>query len=260
MSRPTQAFRVWQCSDFHLFSQTDAELKGIKTWESFRRTWQAACKHLPEPDLIIVTGDLAHDELRETYRLLRQELEPYLSRLRVLPGNHDHRGFMREVFGSRVPGQGDEPLFFEESCGSWRLLGLDSHVPGELWGQIRPEQYAWLEERIATLDSHPLAIFLHHPPVRIGSPWLDDIMLSNPEPMAKILQGRSRPSLICTGHVHQEFATTFSGAQLLTCCSTSVQFKPNSDKLIVDDRPPGLRYLEFAEDSFQTKILRAETA
>ena len=82
---------------------------------------------------------------------------------------------MREVFGDVVQTAGERNVF-ADSLGDWRLIGLDSQITGALPGELGAEQLAWLAS-LLTASSQPTVLFLHHPPIMVGSAWLDRIGL-----------------------------------------------------------------------------------
>ena len=98
---------ILQLSDPHLLPVPDARLRAVPTYRSFRQVLRHLDREPVNFDWVILTGDLAHDEQRETYRLLRRTLEKRNTPWRLIPGNHDSRVFMWEVFPEvSVPGRG----------------------------------------------------------------------------------------------------------------------------------------------------------
>jgi Icc protein len=247
--------RIIQITDLHLFADPAAELKGICTRERLERVLAALRAELPRAELLIVTGDLAHDERLETYAALRGLLKDWLPRVRVLPGNHDDRGFMRQVFGDIVLAAGERNVFVE-SAGSWRLIGLDSQIPGAVAGELGLAQLGWLKEQLVA-SPQPTVLFLHHPPVGVGSSWLDAIGLSDAVALWQLLDRFPQVKILCTGHIHQEMTVRDGSTVILTAPSTAVQFRPETESLVVDDLPPGYRILELEDDgSVRTRAIR----
>ena len=202
-----------------------------------------------------MTGDLAHDDRQETYEAFREMLADWLPRVRLLPGNHDDRVLMRRIFGDMVQTAGERNVF-AESIGNWRLIGLDTQITGSLAGELGREQLAWLEEQLER-SSLPTALFLHHPPVPVNSLWLEKIGLADAAALWQLLTRFPQARVISAGHVHQESATCRGSMLVLTTPSTAVQFRPESDALVVDDVPPGYRILELGNDgSVQTRVMR----
>ena len=247
--------RIIQISDLHLFADPAAELKGICTRERLERVLGALRQESGKAELLIVTGDLAHDERLETYQALRELLKEWLPRVRVLPGNHDNRTFMRQVFGDIVLAAGERNVF-ADSAGNWRLIGLDSQIPGAVAGELGTEQLGWLEQQLAA-TSQPTVLFLHHPPIPVGSTWLDQIGLLDASALWKMLERFPKVRLICTGHIHQELTIRHDRVVVLATASTGVQFLPETESLVVDYLPPGYRLLELQDDGgVRTRVIR----
>jgi 3',5'-cyclic-AMP phosphodiesterase len=247
--------RIVQITDCHLFADAAAELKGICTRERLGGVLAALREELPRAERLIVTGDLAHDERLQTYEALRELLAGWLPRVRLLPGNHDDRGFLREIFGDLVQTAGERNVF-AQSAGNWRLIGLDTQIPGAVAGELGPPQLAWLEEQLAG-SPQPAALFMHHPPVEVGSPWLEQIGLIDAPALWQLLARFPQVKVLCTGHIHQELAVHRGSILVLATPSTAVQFRPESALLVVDDVPPGYRILELEDEgSVRTRVIR----
>ena len=211
-------------------------------------------KEYPDSHLV-VTGDIAHDENMDTYKEIRKLLHSFFPNYRLLPGNHDNREAMWSVFRDLLD-EDLETVNFSYSVGGWRLIGLDSHIPGELFGLITQRQLDWLNQQLSLHRAQPTILFVHHPPVVVGSPWLDKINLREPEMLYEVLINKNQVKAICTGHIHQEFEGQLNGIKVYGTPSTSIQFTPNTERALYDKLPPGFRIFEFGNDSFRTNIVR----
>lgn len=250
------AARILQITDLHLMADPRAELKGVCTRETLQAVLDVVQRDFGSAERLIVTGDLAHDELRETYVALREMLGDWLPKLRMLPGNHENRDFMRQVFGDQVTVVDDRNVF-ADSIGGWRLIGLDSQLPGEVRGQLGASQRDWLAHELAAEPLRPTAVFLHHPPLKVGTGWLDEIRLEDADPLFELLSRHPQVKFVCCGHIHHEMTIAQSNTLLLTTPSTCVQFLPETDKLIPDPVPPGFRVFDLEPDgSFRTRVVR----
>ena len=229
-----------QLSDLHLFAEPERVLRRVPTRDSLLEVLEAVRQTGFDFDRVVVTGDFTHDERRETYQSVNGLLEEWLDRCHVLPGNHDDRGLLSEVFTDQAGGT-DRGICFSESVGGWRLIGIDTHVPGEVPGRIEPAMLAWLERELAQHAAEPTVVFQHHPPISVGSAWLDAIGLRDAEPYRKLIAASPQVRVISCGHVHQECVGTLGGAVVLTVPSTGVQFTPLTAKARVDSIPPGFR-------------------
>lgn len=250
---------ILQISDLHLMTDPKAELKGLCTRDLFisvieyiRQQEQVGRWNF---DRIIITGDLAHDEQLETYQALRELLGDWVPRCRLIPGNHDNRDFIRQTFPELVSSEGRFLSFSTESS-HWRLIGLDSHVPGETYGRLEQDQLAWLADELRAKSGQPVLLFMHHPPISVQSSWLDGISLEDAADLLETVHASPDVKLICTGHVHQEFSDSSENVKILTTPSTGVQFLPNTDDLVVEKISPGFRIIRLHENSFETEVVR----
>jgi len=147
---------------------------------------------------------------------------------------------------------------FALELAGWRVLGLDSARWPFVHGRLGREQLDWLA---AELDAArgPALVFVHHPPVRVGSWWLDKDRLRDRRRLAALV-GSSRVRVIATGHVHQEFAGSFAGAQVWTSPSTAYQFRPRSLWPARIHPGSGYRVLELDGESLTTEVVRLGAA
>ncbi|GDY10134.1 3',5'-cyclic adenosine monophosphate phosphodiesterase CpdA [Planctomycetia bacterium] len=250
------AARIVQITDLHLMADPSAELKGVCTRATLQAVLDVLRRDFSSSERLIVTGDLAHDELRETYEALRDLLAEWMPKLRLIPGNHENRDFMRQVFGDRVTVVDDRNVF-ADSVGGWRLIGLDSQLPGEVRGQLGESQRDWLARELAAEPLRPTVVFLHHPPLKVGTGWLDEIWLEDADPFLDLLSQHRQVKFVCCGHIHHEMTVVQANTLMLTTPATSVQFLPDTDRLIPDSVPPGFRIFDLEPDgSFRTRVVR----
>lgn len=129
----------------------------------------------PNPDAVLISGDLADHASDVEYDQVRELLAPLDAPLHVLPGNHDDRLALRRNFG--VPGADGEAVQYAADLGPLRLVVLDSTRPGEDRGELDADRLAWLEVTLAAAPSTPTLLALHHPPLATGIPGFDRIGL-----------------------------------------------------------------------------------
>ena len=250
---------ILQLTDLHLMSDPQQRLKGVPTRDAlqealgFVRTAEESGRWNFE--YITITGDLAHDEQLSTYELLRDILADWLPRCRLLPGNHDNRPFIRQVFPELVIDDSSHVCFSVEA-GNWQLIGLDSHVPGEVAGQLDAAQLDWLAGELEDHSSRPTILFAHHPPFSVRSEWLDRISIQNADQLLALVDANPQVRVICTGHVHHEFKERLGQVDLLTTPSTGVQFQAFQETPLCEAIPPGFRIFQLDQDSYQTEVVR----
>lgn len=200
---------------------------------------------------MLVTGDLIQDDSAEAYDRFRDFLLPLKLRIHCVPGNHDIRALMQKT--CRVP-----PFSYcaYEEIGDWLLIGIDSCVKGDAGGRVTDSELERLSLTIAESSAKHVMVCLHHPPVPMGSAWLDTVGLANGEEFLARMQAAGRVRLAVFGHVHQAYDTEHGGIRIMATPSTCRQFKPQSDDFAVDERPPAYRRITLASDgSFETELV-----
>jgi 3',5'-cyclic AMP phosphodiesterase CpdA len=175
------------------------------------------------PDVVLITGDCVDDGGVAEYQRFRDLLRPLTMPVFVIPGNHDDRGHLREVFGPQ--GAAALPGFVQYTLDEWpiRLIALDSHIPGQGAGRLCAERLGWLEERLAEAPNRPTVLFLHHPPFQTGLPLLDQPGLAGTDALGAIVARYPNVERILAGHVHATMQRRFHGTLAMTCPSTAFQ-------------------------------------
>lgn len=88
---------------------------------------------------------------------------------------------------------------------SYRIVTLDSLVPGEAYGRIDPAQLSWLREVLATPYGDGSVVVLHHPPIALTGTVQQEVGLRNPHDLAAALEGSDVRVVLC-GHFHLQLA------------------------------------------------------
>lgn len=237
-----QAFRLVQLTDLHLLADPQANYRGVNTRTHFLTALKEA-KRL-NPDLLMLTGDLAEDEQWATYQWLYQQLKKSGLTWQWLPGNHDQPARMAYF----------SPTDFYLQTPDWQVLGLNSHQPKAAQGKLDTQQLERLKE--ALNNPKPLLIALHHPPLPVGSLWKDKLALENSTEFWRLLKDQPQTKLVVFGHVHQAFSQTKHHSLNLATPAASVQFTANSDKFAIDPTAqPALRLIKLKPAGFYSTCL-----
>lgn len=253
--------RIVQITDCHLFATPERELRGVATWPRFTSVLEAIANQVPEFDLLVITGDTAHDEVAATYEAVRKTLGEWAPKVRTIPGNHDDRSSLRQAFSESAcaAGECDGRVTFHERRADWRLIGLDSQITGQVPGRLGDEQLAWLQRELDADKDRPTALFLHHPPISVRSAWLDAIRLQDHIEVEALLRAFPQVRLVCCGHVHQAVTGSLAGASVFTTPAVGLQFRPRTEQMEIDPRPPAFRVLElFPDGRWSTQVLHCE--
>lgn len=242
---------IVQLSDSHLFAQENGRLLGMDTADSLAQVVRLVGEEQPAIDLVLATGDLSQDGSVESYQRFRAITAPITAPTRWFPGNHDEMQPMREAAA------GTDLLEPVIDLGAWRVILLDSTIPGAVPGQMTVEQIQLLERAIQAAPDKHLLISFHHHPVPIGSQWMDRIGVYNPERLFAVLDRHPNVRCLLWGHVHQEIDRLRGDVRLLASPSTCVQFTPGSEDFCVDRSAPGYRWLRLlADGTVETGVSR----
>jgi len=243
--------RIVQITDTHLYADPDGRLLGLNTRHCLLAVIDLALQHGP-PELVLASGDLAHDGTAQAYRQVRDCFARLDAPVFCLPGNHDEAGALREHLD-----QGPFHSVRSHRTGGWQLLFLDSSVAGSEGGHLASHELAALDAALCEQPDKPALICLHHQPVEVGSRWLDSMKVDNPQAFFAIVDRHPQVRAILWGHVHQEFAQRRNAVLLLATPSTCLQFQPGSERFAVQQIPPGYRWLDLYPDgTLQTGIRR----
>ena len=243
---------VLQVSDLHLLPDREERLNDVPTTAAFAELLAFIDAH-ESFDHLVITGDIAQDESLPTYEMLREMLGPRIERTHLVPGNHDNREHLRRAFRGRTPVEG--PLTFAFDTGEWRVIGLDTHVPGKVSGRLGPDQLGWLDAELAAEPARPCLVFCHHPPVPCGVDWLDRLSLEEPYPLLARMRDNERFRALACGHVHRESESVVGGARVYTTPSTAFQFGDARDTRY-DLLPPGYRRFTLHGDDLASEVVR----
>ncbi|MCO5763393.1 MAG: 3',5'-cyclic-AMP phosphodiesterase [Gammaproteobacteria bacterium] len=236
--------RLLQISDPHLFADPEGDLLGQRTRLTLERVLTLAQGRLDSTDRVLLTGDLSQDASPASYRYLAERCERLGVRCHAIPGNHDDPA---EMALSLVGGAIDLPS--QVDCGPWNLVLLDSHLPGSEAGHLAGAQLAALENALTARPESPALVVLHHQPLPLGSPWLDELVLDNGDDLFAILDRYPRQVRgVLFGHIHQAYDGERRGVALLGAPSTCIQFLPGSLDFALDTATPGYRWLELHPD------------
>jgi 3',5'-cyclic AMP phosphodiesterase CpdA len=218
------------------------------------------------PELIVVSGDLAHRGRRREHERAAAFLRGLDRPLLVIPGNHDipysfPARFTRPWAEFERQWETVQPVFRADDL---VVVGLNSVRP---WrhqsGRIRSGQIAWAKELLAEAPEGALrVVVLHHH--LIGAPWR-----SRKKPVARrseVLAGLvdAGAELILAGHIHQaalserhEFEVERNGLRGVTVSVAPGLGQPRPNRR---GEARGLHVYEASDDSLlvQTYVWREE--
>jgi Icc protein len=241
---------IAQLTDTHLFANPDGELYGVKTRDSLQAVIKHAQVNLPTLDMLLLTGDLVHDETMGGYQLLRELIEQLGVPAYYLPGNHDDPGLMQEVF----PNVTRNGITSAEQ-GQWSVVLLDSSIRGKVEGELTSDNLAMLEDSLRANYNKHVLIALHHHVVDVQSPWIDSLKLRNNDEFLELLNNFPNVKVVLNGHIHQELDKQGNSIRFLGSPSTCFQFMPNQESARIDTAHAGYRHMVLHDDgNIETRV------
>ncbi|MDQ1184468.1 phosphodiesterase [Agrobacterium larrymoorei] len=218
----------------------------------------------PRPECVIVTGDLTDCGLVEEYEIIRTLFDRLPMPVYCVPGNHDRREEFRSTFADLdyLPVSG--LLDFVTSCGPIRIIGLDTLVPGESHGALRPETLSFLSDTLAAAPDAPTLVMLHHPPFETGIGHMDRVgLLEGVAEFERIIADHPQVQRVLCGHVHRAIQTIFGGTLCQIAPSVAHQvaldLTPEAASCFVLEAPQFLLH-RFSQGRFVTHTAQVERA
>jgi 3',5'-cyclic-AMP phosphodiesterase len=206
------ALRFLQISDTHVAARPDFVNHGHAPGPNLGNLVDAINALRFPIDFVLHTGDVVEDRSEAAYRHARR----VLSRLRLpiyyVAGNHDDADLLQNVMLDRGPV--GRRFDYTVSVGGVRVAVLDSRGPNDPSGTLTDAQLAGLRALCSSSDG-PLVIAIHHPPLPLDSPWLDEgwgepaggsanmLLDRGPEFLDAIAPARDRIRGVFFGHIHR---------------------------------------------------------
>lgn len=229
-------------TDTHLLDNSGELFQEIDTKESFKKVLIQSQHNYPNADFILLTGDISQTGSDASYRLLASVLEHSRLPIYCVPGNHDTPVLLKSVF-PHCPDDSISVIHFDH----YVLLLVNSWDKGGHRGLISDRSLFQIRELFTNQSFDLVVVAVHHPPIPVGSKWLDELGLQNREEFLRTIDSDSRETILLCGHVHQEIDTMWRGVHILGTPSTCHQFAKNSPHIsIVKDQPPAYRIVDIS--------------
>src|SRR6202166_4980970 len=133
---PAKPVLIAQISDLHIKPNGKLAYGRVDTVAALERCVAALNEFLPQPDFVVISGDLADTPTAEEYEYLKRLLKPLKVPFAGIPGNHDSRKMMRAAFPLAPHASSSGPLNQRIEVGGLDLALLDSSVDGKPHGEL----------------------------------------------------------------------------------------------------------------------------
>ncbi len=218
---------ICQLTDLHVRPVGKPANRVAETNMFTQRAFQTVAAFTPQPDVVVLSGDLTECGLEEEYAHVARLIQRYLPMpVFVIPGNHDRRDIMRQTL-AHLPGVTRDPQFVQYAVDDYavRLVMLDTLVPGAGHGELQPVQLDWLHAILAAVPDKPTLIAMHHPPFACGIAHADRIMLRNAAEFAAVVRRHPQVERIICGHHHRAITARVAQATASICPSVAHQIE-----------------------------------
>ncbi|MBL4902718.1 MAG: phosphodiesterase [Desulfocapsa sp.] len=157
----------------------------------------------PNPDLVLVTGDITCNGLLEESKraaaILRKLRSPYY----IVPGNHDDRSTLLSAFGQNAcPVENNTFIHYVIEGYDIRLIALDTSSPGQSGGEICETRLSWLEEQLSLKKDKATILFMHHPPAKCRVLETDKDTFIGVGKLGDLIKKHQNIKRILCGHIH----------------------------------------------------------
>lgn len=128
-----------------------------------------------------------------------------------LPGNHDDREALCRAFPV-LPR--DEAGFIQTAIDTphGRFLLLDTLDAGKPWGEYCALRQTWLRRQLEDRAAREVWIVMHHPPLAVGIPSMDQYALKNPDAFYQVLAPfQHKIRHLFFGHLHRPIGGSWHG-------------------------------------------------
>tara|TARA_B100000927_G_C16372175_1_gene431949 strand:+ start:49 stop:882 length:834 start_codon:yes stop_codon:yes gene_type:complete len=253
--------KLIQLSDLHLVPPGKLTSKVLDTNSILEETINEILRkkdYFGKIECLVVTGDVSDDGSIESYLSAHEKLIKLNVPFLVIPGNHDLRNPMREVFNEHVEfsthsSQFDWVFKYEETV----IVGLDSLVEGENFGFLEKTSLEFLSNQLSIHNGSDIVLLIHHPPIKTGIYFMDKIGLTNSSDLAECLKVTNHPVRILCGHVHGVYHGLLGIHPVVSAPSVCSAFEFNRKKFApvgFNRGPTGYAYLETSSNGFWTAI------
>jgi len=214
-----------QLSDCHLFKDPKTlDPKFGFCEQSFDRVLEDIKVHYPKIDGIILSGDLAQEPTKKAYQRCADKLQSLDAPVMAVPGNHDDKIFLTEVFDQS-----------ELSFDHWQVIGLDSAHPGKFpySGLLGKPQLDVLAQRLEG-DQRPAILVLHHPALLFADTWIKEAIIDDSREFERLVMQCPHIKAVSWGHIHQAVTIEHLERLWLSNPSTSVQYNILAEQFALD--------------------------
>ena len=202
--------KIIQISDLHLTAD-NTPLFGSHPQERLQAAVDSVLRDHADAAFCLLSGDLADAGADSAYAALAAITACLPMPVYPLVGNHDDRGALMRAWPTLPM---DESGFIQTAIDTpqGRFLLLDTLDPGKPSGVYCSQRQAWLRKQLQDESAPCFWIVMHHPPLAVGIPSMDQYALQDAQTFYALLAPyRSRIRHMFFGHLHRPIGGSWHG-------------------------------------------------
>lgn len=242
--------RIIHISDIHLPNNRGDLVYGKDPYLTVEKALMEIKNLNPEPDLVVLGGDLLNDGTNGNYSVAKDIFEKHNVPISAaVLGNHDDLYSFIKNPPFKLPENYNG--YYSFCYDNYHFIMLFSATTGRGYGHLDVVQLKWLEKELKNTNKSVI-IFMHHPPVEIGIPWLDKINLVNNDAFWEILSPfKGLIKGVFAAHIHISLSMFYNGVYVCSSPGICSQFDGNTNalKAQISDEDPGFNIIDLTENS-----------
>lgn len=197
-------------SDLHL-TENGTALFGVVPEARLDAAVDSILRDHADASFCVLSGDLADAGASNAYATLARAMARLPMPVYPMVGNHDDRRALVAAYpGVQTDENGFVQSAFDTARG--RFLLLDTLNPGHAGGVYCPARQAWLRRLLDDEATRRCWIVMHHPPLAVGIPSMDQYALEDPESFFALLAPhRDKIGHLFFGHLHRPISGSWRG-------------------------------------------------
>jgi len=229
------SYKILQITDTHLFDSPEKKMFGISTNEKFILTIDFIKKKKINFDSVFLTGDISQDETRASYEIIADSLSFFEKNIYWISGNHDNFKLMQSVFSKYEFFK--HKNIFSAFFVNWNFIFIDTTITGKDSGYLTKSSLESLSKNLDETNKNTFtALVMHHHPVVVGTPLIDNFILENNKDLWELLRKSQKEiKFIMCGHVHGNYDISINNTRVISSPATCLQWKKGANKLLIDE-------------------------
>ena len=202
-----------------------------------------------DADAVIVTGDISQDGSDSSYRFALMQLSRMNLPLYYISGNHDNKFIMDFVFSE----SSQVKCFYELDQKDWKFINVNTVQDGTDSGFISENRLLIIEQEIIQNKEMKIALFMHHHPVSVGIPLVDECMLINNREIMNLCDAHHQIKVIACGHAHTDYTKKYNNCIIDGCPATCFQWCDGAADIKTKNKR-GFKVLNF-NDKYRSETI-----